>query len=220
MEGDSANNNKYRTDRGRVVEMNGIDKKCSLCGAGEDEEAPEEFLGIPVCGKCFTDLELGSVEPVDGDPVLTTILDEKGTLLLGEITALMRRTRRELGWKLLSVAPYISDQVEDPVHRSMMESGLIITGSSIIRMGTEEGDGSDEDERFITLFLILGQYLDISILGRITRDEGLDAENMLDGIVLSRLHDHILFGLLRSIEVEASSEEETVIINSMNLLGS
>jgi hypothetical protein len=128
----------------------------------------------------------------------------------------MKSKSREVGWKLLALARFIGAQVEERASKALMESALILMGSSIIRLGKEKS--GDLSEKEASLFLVLGQYLDLSIMGRITADQGLKENNKLHDLVLSEDHDHILFGMLKNLNHDENPEKMTTVFRAMRLL--
>jgi hypothetical protein len=189
---------------------------CSICA----EETPIENLstrmGLPMCRGCIADIGIDSIEEMASDPILDEILEEKGKNLLPTITSLLCSRTREEGWKLLSMAPFIAQQVEDQSRKTLMECALVLMGSSLIRMGRNEQDSLSEKDA--TFFLVIGQYLDLSIMGKIIQDLRLDQGKIIDGMILGEAHDHLLFSLLSKLDHEDDDEKTASIIRAMRLL--
>ena len=98
-----------------------------------------------------------------------------------------------------------------------MESALVVMGTSIIRSGKEIEEGAADEEKLISLLLIIGQYLDLSVMGRISRDQDLDPGSYLDEIIMVFEHDIILFRMLKGLEHGDDPERKTTIARAMKL---
>mgnify|MGYP006283905219 CR=1 FL=1 len=190
--------------------------KCSICGGDTSKDDLESVMGLPVCSSCRDDMGLGQISPEESDPRLNDLLEKRGQRILPLATPLMGSKSREVGWKLLAMAPFIGEQVEEGSRKALMESALILMGSSIIRLG--KGQPGELSEKEASLFLVLGQYLDLSIMGKITADLGLKENNKLHDMILAEDHDHILFGLLRDLDHGEDPEKMTTILRAMRLL--
>lgn len=195
--------------------MAGEEKDCSICA--KKEVATEDFVGIPICPDCTAQLGLDEIEPAGQDEELAGMLDPKGLAILEKVTALVRRSPVEFGWKVLSLAPFIGEQVDDRTRKAIMESALVIIGASIVKNGQDEGEIEEYEEKLISLFLILGQYLDLSIMGRISKDEDLSPESYLDEIIMVFEHDTKIFNFLRSLDHGSDPEKKTIVARAMKL---
>lgn len=195
--------------------MEGIGS-CSICGAKVGDGEMESFLDLPICSICVEELAIKKLPIVEPDTYLNGFVEDKGRIVLPRITAIMKTRTKEQGWKLVAMAPFIADQVEEKARKALMESALILTGSSIIRIGGEgPGELSDKDA---SLILLLGQYLDLSIMGRISQENGLIPEHHLHEMVLGEMHDHILFSMLKELDHGEDPEKMTYVLRAMELL--
>ncbi len=195
--------------------MPGEEIVCSVC-AGKNTEG-NDYLGIPVCDDCIDKLKLKELSDSEKDDALAEVVDQKGDAILGSITALIRRSPVSLGWKVLSLAPFIGEQVEDGSRRTIMESAMVIFGSSIVRAGYDGPLDGMEEEKLISLYLILGQYLDLSIMGNVSQNQGLNPESYMDEIIMVYEHDSILFNMLREMDFGDDPERMTIVARAMKL---
>ncbi len=189
---------------------------CSICGAKVGDDEMDSFLDLPICSICMEELAINELPIVEPDNYLSSILEDKGRIVLPRITGLMKTRTKEMGWKLVAMAPFIADQVEEKARKALMESALILMGSSIIRLG-EDGSGELADKD-ASLILLLGQYLDLSVMGRISKENGLIPEHKLHEMILGEEHDHILFHMLKGLDHGGDPEKMTYVLRAMELL--
>ena len=195
--------------------MAGEEKDCSICA--KRSAVVEDFIGIPICTECYGTLDLDDLQDTDPDPELSTLLDPKGKLILGRVTSIIRSCDGEFGWKVLSLALFIGEQLEDRSRRTMMESALVLMGSAIIGSGEGSGKENIDEEKMISLLLIIGQYLDLSMMGKIANDEKLDPESYLDEIIMVFGHDVAMFNLLKALDHGNEPEKMTIVARAMKL---
>lgn len=193
------------------------EKTCSICTADIKPGSDLRFVNVPLCSRCFADLGLDGVKEVEPDGILANIVDEKGSEILGMTTSLLQRNPSANGWQILRMAPVIWEQVEDITRKVMMSSGLIILGSALIRQGNET-DGNDLDNKFVTLLILLGQYLDLAVMGRINEEMGLEKGSFIHEMILKEEHDHRIFSLLKTLDPGEDDERKAILANSMSLL--
>jgi hypothetical protein len=190
--------------------------RCPIC-AMEMKEI-HDFIGIEVCVDCSGSLGLEDLEGSELDEKYSSIFGPKGHSILPKVSSLVKKTPKGVGWKVLSLAPFIGEQVEDPNRSGLMESALILMGSMIIDNGTIESGKDIQEEKMISLILIIGQYLDLSSMGKISVDNDLDQEGYLDEMILLFEHDMILYKLLKGLDHEDDMEKKTMIARAMKLL--
>jgi hypothetical protein len=197
--------------------MNEGENICSVCMKELSDDRGFQFLGMSVCSHCDSLLSLSELESVEPDEILFGMMDEKGGSILGTVTSLLTRTPRSTGWKVLGMAPFIGDQIKEIAQRALMESSLILMGCSIIRLGTED-DREEVSQEMITLLLVMGQYLDLSVMGKISTQRNLHQGNKLEEIILVEEHNHLLFSLLKQIDHSNDPEKKTTIARAMSML--
>ena len=194
------------------------ENRCSICSEEMIPATKMDFIGIGICQDCHSSLSLDEIGPLKPFDYLAVILDQKGLDILGKVTSLISRTPKETGWKVLGMAPFIGDQVTDPAQRGIMESALIIMGSSMIRSGNDDQENEEITNKLVTLLLVIGQYLDLSVMGDLSSKLGLDQGNRIHEFILVEEHNHRLFSLLREIEHLEDPEKMTIIARAMSML--
>ncbi|MGA1849052.1 MAG: hypothetical protein ACMUHB_06895 [Thermoplasmatota archaeon] len=181
---------------------------CTVCRADMGSEDIHMFGKAPVCGNCNSSLGLSELDTSKKDEVLAPLLEISGLEALGPFTALSRELPGEYGWNILALMQTVGADLENHQGRSLLESSTAITGSTVLRNGMGEGEG---DPGKLTLMLVLGQVIDLSIMKNIVETMGLRTSNELDELRLIGEHTGILFKMLSSLDTGGDETREKVL---------
>ena len=184
-----------------MAENSDTPASCTVCRRDIEKGEEFEFGGAPVCESCTENLKLRGLDTSGTDEVLSEILEDQGSRIIGEFTAISRSMPPDFGWNILALMDNITNDVEDVQSQALLESAMIICGLTAIRRGEGEGD---VNPGFLSLYLVLGQVLDLSIMRRIVLEKELRTSNKLDELILIGEHNRILFDLI----TETSHQEE------------
>ncbi|MBN1389253.1 MAG: hypothetical protein JXA22_01275 [Candidatus Thermoplasmatota archaeon] len=185
---------------------------CTVCR--EQLNGPDDhgFGGAPVCNSCKARLNLEEMDTTRSDERLHDIMETQGQAVLGEFLALARTVPREYGWNILAIVGRISDDIKDERTRSMVENSTILCGLTVVRSG--EGEEA-VDPGLLSLFLVLGQVIDLSIMRRVVIDGGLRMSNKLDEMILIGEHNRVLFDLLTEIDHGEDPQKELILASCL-----
>ncbi|MGA1873125.1 MAG: hypothetical protein ACMUHY_05590 [Thermoplasmatota archaeon] len=188
---------------------------CTVCREEMKAEGGKEFGGAPVCDPCFDRLDLGSMDIGGKDDRLLALTEGQGQDIMGEFTALARSMPKEYGWNILAIVGNITESVEDAQASSLLESSTMLCGLSVLRLGEGEGE---VDPGLLSLFLVLGQVMDLSIMRRIVLSSGLRTSNRLDELFLIGDHNRTLFELIRNVDHGEDEQKEMILAICMEKL--
>jgi hypothetical protein len=185
---------------------------CTVCrkeiARGEDHN----FGGAPVCRSCADQLDLKGLDTTGSDEVLSGLLEDQGRAVLGEFTALSRSIPSDFGWNILGLLNTITDEIEDVQSQTLLESAMIICGLTAVRLGEGEGD---VDPGLLSLYLVLGQVMDLSIMRRIVLDGKLRTSNKFDELKLIGDHNRVIFDLVTEIPHGEDPTKEMLLSNCL-----
>jgi len=182
---------------------------CTVCRKGMEKGRRMTFGRAPICRKCHDSMSLSELDTSKRDGALLPLVERSGIDALGPFTALSEDMPRDYGWNILALMQTVGADLEDHQGRSLLESATALCGSSVIRNGREEGGEGDPSK--LTLMLVLGQVLDLSIMKRIVNSNGLRTSNELDELKLIGEHMGILFRMLSSIDPGGDGTKEKVL---------
>jgi hypothetical protein len=181
---------------------------CTVCRAGMDGEGTKTFGKAPICDDCYGSMGLAEMDISMKDEELLPLVEKSGMDALGPFTALSRELPKEYGWNILALMETVGADLEDHQGRTLLESATAICGSSVIKNGRETGEG---DPAKLTLMLVLGQVLDLSIMKNIVESKDLRTSNELDELKLIGEHTGTLFTMLSSIDTKGDGTKEKVL---------
>lgn len=174
---------------------------------GDNEE--KNFYGAPICDPCWEQLSLDKVSAGQIDRWLKDSIDDTGREAFTGFMGIMARYPAEFGWNILALSPTIIETVEDPQQRSLLEQSAILSGACVIRNGKKQGE--EPDPRLLSLFLVLGQFLVLSIMKKIVLEKGLRTGNVLDETLLIGAFNRKMFDMLAGIDPKGDRKLETVL---------
>ncbi|MBN1538897.1 MAG: hypothetical protein JW939_02040 [Candidatus Thermoplasmatota archaeon] len=185
---------------------------CTVCRGELKETDRLEFGGARVCNDCSARLKLEELDITGSDEKLQGITEAQGQNILGEFMALARAIPREYGWNILAIVGQITENIEDEQARSIVENSTILCGSTVIRVGEGEGE---VDPGLLSLFLVLGQVVDLSIMRSAVISGGLRMSNRLDEMILIGEHNRVLFDLLTEIDHGEDPQKELILASCL-----
>lgn len=191
--------------------MEGIDStqiSCTVCRKDIGPGNKFEFGGAPVCNECSDSLKLKDLDTSMQDDTLSGILDGQGENVIGEFLAIARTMPSNYGWNILAIMDSISKDLEEVQARALLESSTMICGLTVIRVGEGEGE---VDPNLLSLFLVLGQVIDLSMMRRIVLEKGLRTSNKLDELILIGEHNRSFFDLITKIDHEGDARSEFIL---------
>jgi hypothetical protein len=182
---------------------------CTVCQTelGDNEEM--NFYGAPVCVTCWEQLSLGKVSTGTIDIWLKDHIDDTSREAFTGFMGIMAQYPAEFGWNILALSSTIVETIEDPQQRSMLEQSAILSGACIIRNGKKQGE--EPDPKLLSLFLVLGQFLVLSIMKKIVLEKGLRTGNILDETLLIGAFNRKMFDMLAGIDPKGDKKLETVL---------
>lgn len=185
---------------------------CTVCRGELNETDRLEFGGASVCNACTARLKLEEMDTARSDERLHGITEAQGQKILGEFMALARAIPRDYGWNILAIVGQIPDSIEDEQARSIVENSTILCGSTVLRAGEGEGE---VDPGLLSLFLVLGQVMDLSIMRRSVISGGLRMSNKLDEMILIGEHNRALFNLVTEIDHDEDPQKELILASCL-----
>jgi hypothetical protein len=195
-----------------VAENSDTPASCTICRKDLEKGDEFDFGGAPVCVMCTDSLKLKELDTSGTDNVLSKIVEEQGTKIIGEFAAISRSLPSDFGWNILALLDNITSDVEDAQAQALLESSMIICGLTAIRCGEGEGD---VNPGFLSLFLVLGQVLDLSIMRRIVLDKSLRTSNKLDELKLIGEHNRVLFDLIMKTPHNEEAHKELLLASCL-----
>lgn len=195
-----------------MVENSDTQNSCTICRKDIEKEDENDFGGAPVCGMCTDSLKLREMDTSNTDDVLSSILEEQGSKIIGEFIAVSRSMPPDFGWNILALLENITNDVEDAQAQALLESSMIICGLTTIRRGEGEGD---VNPGLLSLLLVLGQVMDLSIMRRIVLDKGLRTSNKLDELRLIGDHNRVLFDLITNTPHQEDATKEILLASCL-----
>ncbi|MGA1820597.1 MAG: hypothetical protein ACMUHU_06280 [Thermoplasmatota archaeon] len=191
--------------------MEGTDEPamlCTVCREEMQEGEDYEFGGAPVCINCTGNLNLRELDTGSSDELLSRISEAQGQDILGEFLALARSISPDYGWNILAIVGNISESVEDEQARSLLESSTMLSGLTVLRLGEGEGE---PDPGLLSLLLVLGQVVDLSVMRKIVLGSGLRMSNKLDELILIGEHNRVLFEMIKDIDHGGDEQKEMIL---------
>jgi len=192
-------------------EMEGTDEPamlCTVCREELKEEETYEYGGAPVCNACTQRMELRKLDTNSTDELLSSLTEAQGQDIIGEFLALARSVSRDYGWNILAIVGNISESVKDEQARSLLESSTMLCGLTVLRLG--EGDG-EPDPGLLSLLLVLGQVVDLSVMRRIVLGSGLRISNKLDELILIGEHNRVFFEMIKDVDHDGDEQKEMIL---------
>jgi len=191
------------------VEANDGSKNiCTVCRKVFEHSEETLFGGAPVCSDCTNDLGLRTLDRSTEDEVLATLLDDQGRFALKDFTALARSMPSGYGWNILAILGNISKDIPEVQAQALLESSTMICGMSVIRGGKGEGE---VDPKLLSLFLVLGQVMDLSIMKKLVLTNKLRTSNKLDEMILIGEHNNVLFNMIKDVPHGNDEKKEFIL---------
>lgn len=195
-----------------MTEDSDTSSSCTVCRKDIEKGDGFDFGGAPVCSMCTNSLKLKEMDTSGTDEILSGILEDQGREIIGEFIAISRSMPSDFGWNILALMENITNDVEDAQAQALLESSMIISGLSVIRTGEGEGD---VNPGFLSLLLVLGQVMDLSIMRKIVLDKGLRTSNKLDELRLIGEHNRILFDLITGTPHQEEARNELILASCL-----
>lgn len=193
--------------------------KCGACGGKLENERSEQFCGVPVCQDCHKALGLGTLVNMSVPPPLSDLIDAGGKEAASGLGALASRMPRGEGWKLLSNVHGMTMTLKDQPSRELLRGSLILVGSTVIGSGTELS-GGEIGTRALTLSLVLGEVVCLSIMRRISKEAGLTSTGRLDDVLITARFRSQLTDVLYGLRSTAVPDHENELASAVwTLLG-
>jgi len=192
-------------------EMEGTEEPamlCTVCREELKEGETYEYGGAPVCDSCTERMDLRKLDTSSIDELLSGITEAQGQDIIGEFLALVRYISPDYGWNILAIISNISDSVEDEQARSLLESSTMLCGLTVIRLGEGEGE---PDPGILSLLLVLGQVVDLSVMRRIVLGSGLRISNKLDELILIGEHNRVFFEMIKAVDHSGDEQKEMIL---------
>ncbi len=188
---------------------------CTVCRkeivAGDDFT----FGGALICNSCTDNLKLKEMDTDVADELLGNMVDEGGKEALKDFIAIARSLPAEYGWNILAIVSNISNDIDEVQAQALLESSTMICGMTVIRLG--EGKG-EVDPGLLSLFLVLGQVIDLSLMKRIVLDKGLRTSNKLDEMILVGEQNWLLFDMVLGISHDKDPKKEYILASCLERL--
>ncbi len=185
---------------------------CTICRLELKGKKYHLFGGAPICDPCYGSMELDELDHSRVDEALKDLVDGTGLETLGYLTSLAEQMPQSSGWNMLAMIEEIGKDLEEEQGRRLVTASTMICGNMVVRMG--KGSGEPEPTR-LTLMLILGQVIDLSIMKRIVLDRDLRTSHRLDELRLIGEHQKVIFDLISSLDPEKDPFRENVMANCL-----
>lgn len=187
---------------------------CTVCQSKMGDNDNRLFYQAPVCEECWKDLDIDDIRKGPSGDWLESVIDESGSSVLEGFMAISAQYPRDYGWNILAVINTIGETVENPQQRSMLEQSALLAGSAVLRNGSQ--DDPEPDPRLLSLFLVLGQFLVLSIMKRIVKDSDLRTGNILDEVRLIGWFNRKVFDMLLELDPGGDEKLEKVLAQSLS----
>ncbi len=200
-------------ERSQMAEEEEEEGICTVCQSPLKGEQ-KLFHQAPVCPTCWKELGLDSMSPDMTDEWLKSNIHQSAEDVMKGFMALTCQYPKHYGWNILAVINTIGDTVEDPQQRSILEQSAILSGAAVLRNGAEEGD--EPDPRMLSLLLVLGQFLVLSVMRRIVEEKDLRTRNILDETLLIGAFNRKMFNMLKEIDPGKDEKLENVLAGALS----
>lgn len=193
--------------------------KCGACGSAPEDGRISLFSGVPVCNNCRKELGLSTLGHGNVPPFIPDLIGEDGHDAASGLGSLTSRMPMDQGWKLLSNIHGMTLSIKDPPSKELLRGSLVLVGASVIMSGNP-GGGEELDIKDLTLSLVLGEVLCLSMMKRISRENDLTSSGRLDDVLITALFRSRLSGILLSMRPKAVPDHENELASAVwTLLG-
>jgi len=192
----------------------GPQTRCGACGEEHPTGGRRTFFGVLVCDSCHDRLDLDGLENRDAPGFLTGIMAPDGRDAAIGLGALASRMPKDEGWKLLANIHGMTGPMNDPSAKELLRGSLILVAATIIGSGAD-GNDVPMDLRALTLSLVLGEVLCLSIMKRISNDNGLRSAGRLDDVLITALFRSELLSVLLLLRPAAQSGHESELASAV-----
>lgn len=193
--------------------------KCGACGLAPENGKMDPFCGVPVCNSCRETLGLSSLGHRNVPSFLSDLIENSGTEAAYGLESLSSRMPKGDGWDLFSNIHGMTLSLKDQTSKELLRGSLILVGATIIMSGSQ-GERGKMDIKALTLSLVLGEVLCLSIMKRISRDNGLTSSGRLDDVLITAMFRSRLSGILLDLRPIASPEHDNELASAVwTLLG-
>ncbi|MCU0798916.1 MAG: hypothetical protein MUC62_04515 [Candidatus Thermoplasmatota archaeon] len=188
--------------------------KCGACGSAPEKGRISSFCGVPVCSSCSEALDLGSLGPQIVPTYISDLISKEGNEAASGLVSLASRMPRDEGWKLLSNIHGMTLSIKDPPSKELLRGSLILVGASVIFSGTPD-EGPALDIKALTLALVLGEVLCLSMMKRISRENALTSSGRLDDVLITAFFRSDLSKFLLSLRQSAVGVHENELASAV-----
>jgi len=117
-------------------------------------------------------------------PVILGLTGKDGRVAAEGLSYIASRQSKAEGWRLLSHIHGMTMALKDHTSRELLRGSLILVGTNIIGSGTGP-EGQPMDTKTLTLSLVLGEVLCLSMMRRTANELGLTSSGRLDDVLVN-----------------------------------
>lgn len=188
--------------------------KCGACGSAPENGKMDPFCGVPVCNSCRETLGLSSLGRRNVPSFLSDLIENSGSEAASGLVSLSSRLPKVDGWDLFSNIHGMTLSLKDQTSKELLRGSLIMVGATIIMSGSQ-GEGERIDTKALTLSLVLGEVLCLSMMKRISRDNGLTSSSRLDDVLITAMFRSRLSNILLYLRPKASPEHDKELASAV-----